>query len=308
MCGICGVIDLTKQDRADPALVKHMTALIRHRGPDGDGFYTAPHVALGMRRLSIIDVAGSDQPLYNEDHTIALLFNGEIYNYRELRDDLTARGHKLHTGGDGETIIHLYEEYGLDLFRYLRGMYGFALWDSNAQRLVLAVDHIGMKPLYLHERDGKLLFASEVKALFADPDTPREMNMPVLDTYLAFGYMVGPETLFEGVRRLPPGHALVAEQGATRLHPYWTFPDFVPTPNSPSQLRGAGTMGSGPGGEDEIIAHARDLLTESVHLHLRSDVPLGLFLSGGIDSAAVLGLMAQEAEGRIKSFTIGYDM
>lgn len=308
MCGICGLIDLTGQHRADPALVRRMADLIRHRGPDGDGFYDAPNVALGMRRLSIIDVEGSDQPLYSEDGRIALVFNGEIYNYRELRDDLIKRGHQPRTAGDGETIIHLYEEYGLDLFRHLRGMYAFALWDASAERLVLAVDHIGMKPLYLHQRDGKLLFASEVKALFADPATPRGLNLDVLDTYLAFGYMIGAETLFEGVRRLPPGNALVAENGQTRLYRYWDFPEFVaPSPLAPLP-EGEENTSEGLRGKINIITRARDLLAESVHLHLRSDVPLGLFLSGGIDSAVVLGLMAQEAGGRIQTYTIGYDM
>ncbi len=307
MCGICGLIDLNGQDRADPALVQRMADLIRHRGPDGDGFYTAANVALGMRRLSIIDVAGSDQPLYNEDRSIALVFNGEIYNYRELRADLIARGHRPHTEGDGETIIHLYEEHGLDLFRYLRGMYAFALWDRSAQRLVLAVDHIGMKPLYLHQRDGKLLFASEVKAFFADPATPRGLNVDVLDTYLSFGYMIGAETLFEGVTRLPPGHALVAEKGETRIQRYWQFPDYV---NNDESVRRAGfeTLPYNGADDSDIVASVRAALAESVHLHLRSDVPLGLFLSGGINSAAVLALMAQEAQGRIKTFTIGYAM
>ncbi len=306
MCGICGIIDLTQQNRADPAIVQRMANLIQHRGPDGVGFYTAPNVALGMRRLSIIDVAGSDQPLYNEDRSISLLFNGEIYNYRELRNDLIKRGHQPHTEGDGETIIHLYEEHDLDFFRYLRGMYAFALWDNNAGRLVLAVDHIGMKPLYLHERDGKLLFASEVKALFAEDATPRAMNLNVLDTYLGFGYMIGAETLFADIKRLLPGHALVAENGQTRLHPYWEFPDFLyengRRGGSETLLYNEQSQGEG------LIKHARDLLTEAVNIHLRSDVPLGLFLSGGIDSAAVLGLMAKQASGRIKTYTIGYDM
>lgn len=319
MCGICGIIDLTGQQRADPELVRRMTQLIRHRGPDGDGFYaTLDHrVALGMRRLSIIDVAGSDQPLYNEDGSITLVFNGEIYNYRELRDGLLQRGHTPRTAGDGETIIHLYEDYGLDVFKHLRGMYAFALWDNNAGRLVLAVDHIGMKPLYLHERDGNLLFASEVKAFFADDTTPRELNLDVLDTYLSFGYMIGDETLFAGVRRLPPGHTLIVERGESRLERFWSFGE-VPsplTPESPFPLRREVTSGEsasplhlrerGLGGEG-IIHAARDLLAESVRLHLRSDVPLGLFLSGGIDSAAVLARMAQEAGGRIKTFTVGY--
>jgi asparagine synthase (glutamine-hydrolysing) len=298
VCGICGIIDLTKQQRADHELVWRMSQLIAHRGPDGDGFYTAPNVALGMRRLSIIDVDGSDQPLYNEDRSIAMVFNGEIYNYRELREDLLRRGHVPHTQGDGETIIHLYEEYGLDLFHHLRGMYAFALWDSHAERLVLAVDHIGMKPLYLHEHDGKLLFASEVKALFADPATPRGLNLGALDAYLGFGYMIGNETLFDGVRRLPPGHALVVEHGTdTRLYQHWQFPD-IRRGDSPSR----------PYDDTIIIQEARDLLADSVRIHLRSDVPLGLFLSGGIDSAAMLALMNRDAGGRIKTYTIGYDM
>jgi len=288
------VVDLTGAGRADPALVRRMADRIRHRGPDGDGFYDAPGVALGMRRLSIIDVAGSDQPLYNEDGSVALVFNGEIYNYCELRAELTRRGHALRTAGDGETLVHLYEEHGLRLFDHLRGMYAFALWDSRARRLLLAVDHIGMKPLYLHERGGLLYFASEVKAFYANPDMPRRLNIGALDAYMGFGYMIGPETLFEGVRRLPPGHALLVENGTQTLHPFWTF----------------GAAASAPlgGGEGMIVEQARDLLAEAVRIHLRSDVPLGLFLSGGVDSAAVLALMAQEAGGRIQTYTIGYSM
>lgn len=286
------MVDVAGQGRASLAAVQAMSALLRHRGPDGDGFYSAANVALGMRRLSIIDIEGSDQPLYNEDRSIALVFNGEIYNYRELRDELLRAGHTLSTEGDGETIIHLYEDYGLDLFRRLRGMYAFALWDANRDRLVLAVDHIGMKPLYLAERDGQLLFASEVKALLATDRVQAELNLGVVDTFLSFGYMIGEETLFAGVRRLSPGHALVVEGGQTRLHCHWQFPE---------------PAGENPASEDEIIAEARRLLEEAVHLHLRSDVPLGLFLSGGIDSAAVLALMAREAGGRIRTFTVGYD-
>lgn len=293
MCGICGLIDLKNANRAEPDLVYAMTQQIKHRGPDGDGFYHAPNVSLGMRRLSIIDVDGSNQPLYNEDESLALVLNGEIYNYRELQAELTAKGHQLRTEGDGETILHLYEEYGLDLFQHLRGMYAFALWDAPRQRLILAVDHIGMKPLYLHERDGRLAFASEVKAFFADPAMPRGMNMDTLDAYLSFGYMIGQETLFEGVRRLPPGHMLIAEGGETRIQRHWAF--------------GQGAIPLADPSESGVIAMARERIRESIHLHLRSDVPLGLFLSGGIDSAAILGLMAQEAAGRIKTFTIGYD-
>ncbi len=293
MCGICGAVDLNGQQRIETGLTRQMADRIRHRGPDGEGFFDAADVSLGMRRLSIIDVVGSDQPLFNEDRSIALVFNGEIYNYRELRDTLKRRNHRLATDGDGETIIHLYEEHGLNLFAHLRGMYGFALWDSRARRLVLAVDHIGMKPLYLCQRQGRLLFASEAKALFADPQTPHEINLDTLDTYMSFGYMIGPETLFSGVNRLPPGHALVAEIGREPvLHPFWEFPH-------PAR---AGRV------DDGLVAQeARERLTEAVQIHLRSDVPLGLFLSGGIDSAAMLALMAKEAGGRVKTYTVGYD-
>ena len=273
MCGIVGILDQTHTGRADPALVRAMTQTIVHRGPDGDGFFhwpeSEPHIALGMRRLSIIDLDTGDQPIFNEDGSIALVFNGEIYNYLELRADLEARGHVFRTQTDTETIIHLYEEHGLDLFGHLRGMYGFALWDRNAERLVLAVDHVGIKPLYLAERDGRLLFASEVKALFADPSLPRRLNLDVLDTYLTFGYMIGAETLYAGVRRLPPGHALIAEHGTTRLIRHWTT-EYPPEDERPTD-------------EAAIVEEARARLAESVRLHLRSDVPLGLFLSGGID-------------------------
>ncbi len=296
MCGICGVVDMTGSGLAQPTLVRQMADRIRHRGPDGDGFYDQPNLSMGMRRLSIIDVGGSQQPLYNEDHSLALVFNGEIYNYRELRQTLKRRDHILQTDGDGETLLHLYEEYGLGMFGHLRGMYAFALWDTRAQRLVLAVDHIGMKPLYLHERDGKLFFASEVKALFADPAMPRDWNLSVLDTYLSFGYMIGEETLFAGVRRLLPGHALVVEQGQAKLHPYWSFG------------QGVETRAYQPSDDALIYQQARDLLADSVRIHLRSDVPLGLFLSGGIDSAAMLALMSREADGRVKTYTVGYDM
>ncbi|NDJ62827.1 MAG: asparagine synthase (glutamine-hydrolyzing) [Chloroflexi bacterium] len=302
------MLDLTGGERADSQLTRALCAALAHRGPDGDGFYDAAPVTLGMRRLSIIDVAGSDQPLYNEDGSIALVFNGEIYNYRELRADLLRRGHTFRTDGDGETIIHLYEDglheapyeqHGLGLFRHLRGMYAFALWDARRARLILAVDHIGMKPLYLYQRDGLLRFASEIKALCADESIPAVLNLPALDTYLSFGYMLGSETLFAGIERLPPGHALIAEGGETRCLPYWTFGDGF-----------AGQANEAPGyaNDEAVIEAARERLIESVGLHLRSDVPLGLFLSGGIDSAAVLALMRRAETGPLKTFTVGYAM
>lgn len=296
MCGIVGVFDRTQ---ADPAWSRAMTARITHRGPDGDGFYDAPRLTMGMRRLSIIDVDGSDQPLYNEDQSLALVFNGEIYNYRELQAELRARGHRLRTDGDGETILHLYEEHGLDLFRHLRGMYAIALYDARREQVLLAVDHIGMKPLYLWETGGRLAFASEIKAFAALPGFAPQMHLDALDTYLSFGYPLGAETLFTGVRRLMPGHALMVDAQGSRLHHYWAFArDYAPdAPPNRAHL---------PTDEAQIIAQAREKLREAVTLHLRSDVPLGLFLSGGIDSAAVLALMQQGAGEAVRSYTVGF--
>jgi len=298
MCGIVGQVDLHATGRAAPALTAAMCARIVHRGPDGDGFFTAPDqsAALGMRRLSIIDVAGSDQPLYNEDRSIALVFNGEIYNYRELRADLAQRGHTFHTAGDGETLAHLYEDYGVDLFRHLRGMYGFALWDVPRRRLLLAVDHIGMKPLYLHQRDGLLCFASEIKALLADPALTPTVHPPALDTFLSFGYPLGEQTLFDGITRLLPGHYLLAETGQTTIRRYWSFNTGYAAPITAIDRAVSAA---------DWIARTRDHLRESVRLHLRSDVPVGLFLSGGVDSAAVLAVMAEANVDR-RTFTVGY--
>ena len=294
MSGICGIIDLTRQGRADAEIVRRMTAVLRHRGPDSEGYYTTPDVALGVQRLSTIDVKGGDQPLFNEDRTITLVFDGVIYNYRELRDTLRRRNHILNTESDGETIIHLYEEFGLGLFSHLRGMYAFALWDSNSGRLIVAVDHVGMKPLYLHERDGKLFFASEAKALFADPGTPRRLNPDNLDAYLRFGYLMGEETLFQDLKRLPPGHAYVIEAGRDPfLHAFWEFPK--PSPDGRARQEGL------------IINEARDLLADTVSIHLRSDVPLGILLGSGIESAALLAFAAQQSGNTLRTFSLNYD-
>jgi asparagine synthase (glutamine-hydrolysing) len=296
VCGIAGVLDGRGDGHADPALVRAMTGRLVHRGPDGEGFFAwppaAPRVALGIRRLRIIDLATGDQPIFSEDGSVAVVCNGEVYNYLELRAELEAQGHTFRTRSDTETLVHLYERDGLDLFRHLRGMYAFALWDVRAERLVLAVDHVGIKPLYLAERDGRLRFASEVKALLADPDLPRRLNPATLDTYLSFGYMIGAETLYESVRRLPAGHALVVERGGARLVRHWQL--RYPAPGERTTDRRAAAL------------ELRERLGEAVRLHLRSDVPVGLFLSGGLDSATLLALMAREAPSPVRTFTVGY--
>lgn len=297
MCGIAGIVDLMGAQRADPAVVRAMTRLLRHRGPDGSGFFFAPpdhaNIALGMRRLSIIDLEGGAQPIGNEDESIKVIYNGEIYNYLELMARLEAQGHTFRTVCDTEVLVHLYEQYGLDMFEHLRGMYAFALWDRRRGRVLLAVDHVGIKPLYYCQANGKLIFASEVKAMFADPDVPRALNIDVLDTYLSFGYPLGPETLFDHIKRLMPGHALLVERGKIKMHRYRKA--------SPPAREG------GPFDEGALIAQARALIRDSVRLHLRSDVPLGLFLSGGVDSATMLALMSEFEPGKVKTFSVGYD-
>ncbi len=292
MCGICGVIDLAQTRPVAADRIRAMNGVLAHRGPDGEGYYVAGPVGLGMRRLSIIDLAGGDQPIANEDGSVQIVFNGEIYNYVELQQQLRQRGHRLSTQSDTETIVHLYEDFGLKLFDHLRGMYAFALWDERRRRLVLAVDHVGIKPLYVCQTDGLLLFASEVKALFAfGPQVPRALNEALLDTYMTFGFMVGQDTLFKGIRRLAPGSALIVENGTIREIEHWKL-DYTPAVD---------------GADSDPTAAVRATFEEAVRIHLRSDVPLGLFLSGGVDSASLLGMMSRFEPGRIKTFTVGYD-
>ncbi len=299
MCGIVGCVDLNGHDRVYPGLTRAMAARIVHRGPDGQGFFDAPGISLGMRRLSIIDVAGGDQPIYNEDRSIALVFNGEIYNYVELRETLIEQGHHFATRADTETIVHLYEQHGLELFRFLRGMYAFALWDARQERLILAVDHIGIKPLYLAEQDGRLAFGSEIKALLADPALTPTLSPDVLDTCLSFGYMLGEQTLFQGIRRLMPGHCMVvnARDGSREVRRFWAWGGA--DPQTPDSI---------PADPTAAVEMTRDLLRDAVRLHLRSDVPLGLFLSGGVDSASMLALMSEFVPGSVQTYTVGYDI
>ena len=294
MCGIAGLYDCRDAGRADPGVARAMGEALAHRGPDGAGLFAwprvRPRVALAVRRLAIIDLVTGDQPISGEDGKVTIVFNGEIYNHVELRAALRKRGHRLRTESDTEVLVHLYEDHGLDLFGHLRGMYAFALWDGRAERLVLATDHVGMKPLYVAAHDDCVRFASEVKALFADPGQPRRVNPDVLDTYLSFGYTLGSETLYEGVTRLPPGHALVVEGHERRLIRHWR-----PTHDRP-----------GPVDVRALADEVHERLADAVRLHLRSDVPVGLFLSGGIDSASMLALMRRAHAGPIRTFTVGY--
>jgi len=293
MCGICGFIQASPV--ADNTL-ESMTDAIVHRGPDGMGAFVAGQAHLGMRRLSIIDVAGSDQPLYNEDKSIAVVFNGEIFNFRDLRQQLIAKGHTFHTDGDGEIIAHLYEEYGDDAPQHLRGQFAFALWDSNEQRLLLARDRMGQKPLYYYYDDEVIVFGSEIKALLQHPRVPVEsvftQNSSRLALYLSYGYMPAPLTAFHKIHALLPAHRLVWHHQQVKVTPYWNLPTI------------AGHHDDIP--FDTALAQVRELLDEAVRLRLISDVPLGAFLSGGLDSSLVVAMMRQHSNATVKTFSIGF--
>jgi asparagine synthase (glutamine-hydrolysing) len=275
MCGIVGIARRIGEQPVTPADIRPMCDSIRHRGPDDEGIYAHGRVGLGMRRLSIIDLQGGHQPIFNEDGTNAIVFNGEIYNYAELRADLLARGHQLRTNSDTETIVHLYEDHGVDCVKWLRGMFAFGLWDETRRQLVLARDRFGIKPLYVAMDGRQVSFASELKALCAANLTKRELDWPALEAYFRLGYVPAPHTPFRDVRKLEPGHVLVWREDGTWIdRPYWDVP-LEP------QLCPA-----------DIEERVRDWLDESVKAHLVSDVPLAVLLSGGIDSSAIFSSMA----------------
>jgi asparagine synthase (glutamine-hydrolysing) len=292
MCGICGVIHFDPLSHVDVAALKTMNQRIAHRGPDEDGFYVAANVGLGMRRLSIIDLQTGKQPVTNEDRTIWLVYNGEIYNHLELRTRLEASGHRFQSKSDTETIVHLYEEYGDECVSHLRGMFAFALWDSTKRRLLLARDRLGIKPLYYLHSKNTFLFASEIKALLAHPGVSAELNRETLPELLAFGYLSGTRTLFQGIQKLAPGHTAVLEEaGGLGIEQYW----------DPPQQTSSGTQG-----HSYYVDGYRELLKHVVQSHLMSDVPLGVFLSGGIDSSAIAALMSNLGRGPIETFSVGY--
>jgi asparagine synthase (glutamine-hydrolysing) len=274
------------------ATVRRMMQLIEHRGPDGDGFWDGGGAVLGHRRLAIIDLEGGWQPMFNEAGTTGVVFNGEIFNYRELRGELTAAGRRFHTSSDTEVIVQAYEHWGLDFVARLRGMFGFALWDSEARRFLLVRDRFGVKPLYYAEgAGGRLLFASEIKALFADESVPRALNHARLAEYLAFRSIAGEETLFEGVREVAPGTMLILEDGRRRERRYWTPEvEFVETALS-----------------EEVIERGRDLLADAVRARLVSDVELGTITSGGLDSSLVSVVAASIAARQIDTFCVGFE-
>jgi asparagine synthase (glutamine-hydrolysing) len=301
MCGITGAIWTRAAAAIAPDDLQRMTAALQHRGPDDAGHYTSdlhlrepyeamPGVALGHRRLSIIDLAGGRQPMSNEDGTIWLVFNGEIYNYRDLQHRLEGAGHTFRSSSDTEAIIHLYEDVGLDCFGHLNGMFSLALWDARRRRLVLARDRLGKKPLVYRHDPGRLLFASEFKALLQLADVPRELDPAAVDAYLTYQYVPHPQAIFRGMAKLPPGHLAVYQNDRLEVRPYWQ-PDF----NREQPCTHA-----------EAVEQARELLTSAVKLRMRSDVPLGAFLSGGVDSSLIAALMQRESSTPIQTFTMGF--
>jgi len=291
MCGICGKLEFDPQAKVAPRLLKAMADAIVHRGPDDEGFYVKGQIGLGFRRLSIIDLSGGHQPLANENDSIWIIFNGEIYNYQELRTELLAKGHIFRTRSDTEVIVHLYEEYGQECVQKLRGMFAFAIWDSTNKSLFLARDRVGIKPLYYYLNEKFISFGSEIKALFADPAVTREIDPSMIDRFLTYYYVPGSQTLFRNVFKLDPGHTLVVKDGKIQIHCYWDL-DFSEVDNRQSP--------------DDLERRLVELLDESVQLHMISDVPVGFLLSGGVDSTAMLSLAAQKTDQPISTYTVGF--
>ncbi len=290
MCGIAGIVR-SDGARVDRELLERMNEAIRHRGPDDDGFYFSDGVGLAMRRLSIIDLKSGQQPIHNHDRTAWIVFNGEIYNYRELRAQLEKLGHRFYTDSDTEAIVHAYDQYGTDCPKYLRGMFAFAIWDERTKSLFLARDRVGKKPLLYADFDGQLVFGSEFNALLQHPGISRDVDYEAIHHYLSFIYVPAPLTAYRAIRKLEPGHWLLWRNGEIKIERYWRL-DFSRKLNI---------------GEEEAGERVVELLREAVRVRLMSEVPLGAFLSGGIDSSAVVALMAQESSEQVRTFSIGFD-
>jgi asparagine synthase (glutamine-hydrolysing) len=292
MCGIAGILEFGRDARADASALRAMCGIMAHRGPDDDGFYTDGRVGIGMRRLSIVDLATGHQPISNEDGSITIVYNGEIYNHLSLREQLIARGHSYRTHSDTETIVHLYEEYGHDCVQHLRGMFAFAIWDRNKKTLFVARDRLGIKPLYYRLTPERFLFGSEIKVILAYGTSAAAFNRAVLPEYLAFGYLSAEDTFYSGIRKLLPGHTMeIGLDGQPHIRQYWDL-----DASSPHKSQD----------ESYYVRGYRELLEGAVNSHLMSDVPLGVFLSGGLDSSAVAALMTKVRREPIETFSVGY--
>ena len=291
MCGITGYVT-NNSTPVERELLETMSRAIEHRGPDDDGFYLKENVGLAMRRLSIIDLAHGKQPIRNADGTKWIVYNGEIYNYQELRGDLESNGHKFYTNSDTEAIVHLYDEHGPECLRFLRGMFALAIWDEKDRSLFLARDRVGKKPLlYSHQPDGSIIFGSEFQALLKHPAISRDVDYEAIDAYLSYLCVPAPKTAFRQIRKLEPAHWLLWKDGEITTKRYWK-PDFS------KKIKIS---------ENEAIEETTRLLRESTRLRMISEVPLGAFLSGGVDSSTVVALMAQESSQPVKTFSIGFE-
>ncbi|MGA9543863.1 MAG: asparagine synthase (glutamine-hydrolyzing) [Candidatus Sulfotelmatobacter sp.] len=291
MCGIAGIVGASDDTRIDYDVIHRMCQTLFHRGPDDEGVFVKDGAGLGMRRLSIIDLARGQQPVFNEDRTAWVVFNGEIYNFRELRRELEQKGHRFHTRSDTEVIVHLYEDLGAECVHKLRGMFAFALFDERHRRLLLARDRLGKKPMHYALSDGRLLFGSEIKAILAAAPELSGVNSQALLQYFYFGYIPDPVTAFLGIQKLPPGHLLEFERGEVRVRQYWDLPEY-------------GTYS--PASEEECLDELEEKLAEAVRIRLIADVPLGALLSGGTDSSTIVALMARASSTPVKTFSIGF--
>ena len=297
MCGICGVYNFRNKEPVNQDLIKRMTGALKHRGPDDEGIYLGSRVkgsglmvGLGVRRLSIIDLETGHQPIHNEDKTIWIVFNGEIYNFRDLREALEKKGHIFYTKSDTEVILHLYEEYGRDCVQRLNGMFAFAIWDSREERLFLARDRIGIKPLFYVEHKGSIIFASEIKSILENKEISKEIDLQSLYSMMKLQYIPAPKTIFKEIKKLLPGHRLACQKGKISIEKYWDL-DLARKEES----------------EAFYLEELPRLLEESIRLRLISDVPLGAFLSGGIDSSIMVGLMSKFSEKPVKTYSVGFE-
>lgn len=294
MCGIYGEINLAG---VDLALAEEATERLRHRGPDERGSWLGEAVFLGMRRLSIIDLAGGQQPIWNEEGTRCIIFNGELYNFLDLRPDLIAKGHVFRSESDTEVVLHSYDEWGVDCLQRLNGMFAFAIWDETKNELFVARDRIGEKPLYYYREAGRLLFSSEIKALLTDPKVPRELNPRGLTNFLTFGHSVAPETIYKNIFKLLPAHYLIASRTGFSIHEYWDVGDEPQPLFSDTALT-----------DTDYAKAILALLDDSVRRRIVADVPVGAFLSGGVDSSAIVALMKRHASGPVRTFSLGFSI